>query len=50
MVQEGLSIGRAWGPPVDDAHYHGTFEFTGALHVVEMRTDSSQQVQPADRG
>jgi arylsulfatase len=50
MVQEGLSIGRAWGPPVDAGHYHGAFEFTGTLHVVEMRTDPSRQVQPTDRG
>ncbi len=50
MVQEGLSVGRAWGPPVDAGHYHGSFEFTGTLHVVEMRTDPSRQVQPIDRG
>ncbi|MFW2334649.1 arylsulfatase [Ilumatobacter sp.] len=50
MVQEGLSVGRAWGPPVDADAYHGAFEFTGTLHIVEMRTDRSRQVQPTDRG
>jgi arylsulfatase len=50
MVQEGLSVGRAWGPPVDERHYHGTFEFTGTVHVVEMRTDPSRRVALTDRG
>ena len=50
MVQEGLSVGRAWGPSVDDRHYHGGFEFTGTLSVVEMRTDPSRQVALTDRG
>jgi arylsulfatase len=50
MVQEGLSVGRAWGPPVDAGAYHGAFEFTGTLRVVEMRTDRSRQVRPANRG
>nr|NKB41497.1 sulfatase-like hydrolase/transferase [Ilumatobacter sp.] len=35
MVQEGLSVGRAWGPPVDLDAYRGPFEFSGTLHVVE---------------
>ena len=50
MVQEGLSIGRAWGPPVSGVHYHGAFEFTGNLHVVEMRTDPTRQVAPTNAG
>ena len=50
MVQEGLSIGRSWGPPVAESHYDGAFEFTGRVHVVELRTDPSRQVRPVDRG
>ena len=50
MVQEGLSIGRAWGPPVDHDAYRGAFEFSGTLHVVEMRTDPTRQVRLTDRG
>jgi arylsulfatase len=50
MVQEGLCIGRSWGPPVDDRHYHGSFDFSGTLRVVELRTDTARQVQPTDRG
>lgn len=50
MVQEGLSIGRAWGPPVSEAHYHGAFEFTGTIRVVEMRTDPTRQVAPTNTG
>lgn len=50
MVQEGLSFGRAWGPPVSEAHYHGPFEFTGELRVVEMRTDPTRQVAPTNTG
>lgn len=50
MVQEGLSLGRAWGPPVSEAHYHGSFEFTGELRVVEMRTDPTRQVAPTNTG
>lgn len=36
MVQEGLQIGRSWGPSVSGDHYHGTFEFTGTLRHVEL--------------
>ena len=49
-VQEGLSIGRAWGPSVSEAHYRGGFEFTGTLRVVELRTDPSRQLALPDRG
>jgi arylsulfatase len=50
MVQEGLSIGRSWGPPVSESHYHGAFEFTGSLRVVELRTDPTRQAALLDRG
>ena len=50
MVQEGLSVGRAWGPSVSEAHYHGAFEFSGSLRVVELRTDPSGQLALPDRG
>jgi arylsulfatase len=50
MVQEGLSIGRSWGPPVSEQHYHGAFDFTGTLRVVELRTDPSRQAALPDRG
>ncbi len=50
MVQEGLSVGRAWGPPVDLDAYRGPFEFSGTLHVVEMRTDPTRQVRLTERG
>ena len=50
MVQEGLSVGRSWGPPVDERHYHGSFDFTGTLDVVELQTDPTAQVALADRG
>ncbi len=44
MVQEGLSIGRSWGPSVAPDHYHGEFPFTGELRHIELRTDPSRQV------
>ena len=43
MVQEGLCVGRSWGPPVASSLYHGEAEFTGVIRVVEMRTDASRQ-------
>ena len=50
MVQEGFSVGRSWGPPVAEDAYHGPFEFTGDISVVELRTDPTRQIQPLDRG
>jgi hypothetical protein len=44
MVQEGLQIGRSWGPSVSSDHYDGTFAFTGSLRHVELRTDPSGQL------
>ena len=44
MVQEGFAIGKSWGTPVAYEHYQGTFEFTGDLRVVELRTDPAGQV------
>ncbi len=49
MVQEGLCIGRSWGPSVSAEHYDGAFEFTGAIRVVEMRTDPSRQLAVSER-
>ena len=45
MVQEGLCVGRSWGPPVAPSLYHGEAEFTGVIRVVEMRTDASRQLR-----
>jgi len=45
MVQEGLQIGRSWGTPVDPARYHGPFEFSGELRVVEMSSDRTAQLE-----
>jgi len=44
MVQEGFAIGKSWGTPVAYDRYQGSFEFTGELRTVEMRTDPSRQV------
>lgn len=44
MVQEGLSVGRAWGPSVSSRHYSGPFEFTGDIHVVELVSDPGAQI------
>lgn len=49
MVQEGLCIGRAWGPSVSHAHYDGSFAFTGDLRVVELRTDPARQIAVSER-
>lgn len=35
-VQDGLQIGRQWGPPVAYADYHGSFAFTGRLTHVDL--------------
>jgi arylsulfatase A-like enzyme len=43
MVQEGLQIGRSWGPSVSVDHYRSAFEFTGRLRHVELRTDPTRQ-------
>lgn len=40
FVQEGLQIGRSWGPPVAPAHYHGEFAFSGHLRHVELALES----------
>ena len=47
MSQEGLQIGRSWGPSVSKDHYRGPFPFTGELRVVELRTDAATQLRPA---
>ena len=44
MVQEGFSVGRSWGTPIAYDHYDGGFDFTGALRVVELRTDPTKQL------
>lgn len=46
MVQEGLCIGRSWGPSVSRAHYVEPFPYTGTLRVVGLRTDPSAQLLP----
>jgi arylsulfatase len=45
MVQEGLCVGRSWGPPVAPSLYHGRAEFTGVIRVVEMRTDATRRLR-----
>lgn len=45
MVQEGLCVGRSWGPPVAPSLYDGPADFTGSIRVVEMRTDSTRQIR-----
>ena len=47
MAQEGLQIGRSWGPSVSKEHYHGPYPFTGEIRVVELRTDPGSQLRPA---
>ena len=42
FVQEGLQIGRSWGPSLAPAHYHGEFAFTGRLRHVELMLDSAR--------
>ena len=46
MQQEGLQVGRSWGPSVSKQHYRGAYAFTGEMQVVEMRTDPSSQLRP----
>lgn len=36
FVQEGLQIGRGWGPSIAPDHYDTPFEFTGSLRAVEL--------------
>ena len=45
--QEGLQVGRSWGPSVSKQHYRGSYAFTGEMQVVEMRTDPSSQLHPS---
>ncbi len=45
MVQEGLCVGRSWGPSVSSRHYSGRFEFTGQIHVVELVSDPAAQLK-----
>jgi arylsulfatase A-like enzyme len=35
-VQDGLQVGRQWGPPVAYEDYHGSFAFTGRLEHVDL--------------
>lgn len=35
-VQDGLQIGRQWGPPVAYDDYHGSFAFTGRIERVDL--------------
>jgi len=44
MVQEGFSVGRAWGPSVVPSEYEGAFPFPGTLRVLELETDFESQV------
>jgi hypothetical protein len=35
-VQDGMQIGRQWGPPVAYADYQGDFSFTGSIERVVL--------------
>jgi len=35
-VQDGLQVGRQWGPPVAYDDYHGSFAFTGRIDRVDL--------------
>jgi arylsulfatase A-like enzyme len=44
MVQEGLAVGRGWGPAVAYDDYEGAFPFTGSLRCVDLTTDVDSQI------
>ena len=45
-VQEGLQIGRSWGPSISPDHYQGSSPFTGTLVRVELRTNPAGRPLP----